>query len=105
MSKFAKYLPLAMLILLLVFVGCKKDSNSEKPDVDDLVVLTATATATEITQDPKVVEEEVPADCDCEKDEDQRAWEETEKRLKDRMDCLERSRLSIEKGGEGEWCP
>ena len=71
----------------------------------DLVVLTATATATEITQDPKVVEEEVPADCDCEKDEDQRMWEETEKRLKDRMDCLERSRLSIEKGGEAEWCP
>ena len=33
-------------------------------------------------------------DCDCEKDEDQRMWEETE----DRIDCLERSRLSIEKG-------
>ena len=103
MTKLAKYLPLAMLILLLVFVGCKKDSESAKQEGNDLVELTVTAS--DISEDPKSVKQEVSPDCDCEKDEDQRMWEETEKRLKDRMDCLERSRLSVEKGGEGEWCP
>tara|TARA_B100001146_G_C15963742_1_gene340975 strand:+ start:278 stop:589 length:312 start_codon:yes stop_codon:yes gene_type:complete len=103
MTKLAKYLPLAMLILLLVFIGCKKDSESAKQVGNDSVELTVTTS--EIPEDPNRSKQEVSSDCDCEKDEDQRVWKETEKRLKDRMDCLERSRLSLEKGGEGEWCP
>ena len=103
MTKLAKYLPFLILLLLLVSFGCKKNSNSEKLGMDHLLV--ATVTATEIKEDTKIIDQQVSADCDCEKDEDQRMWEETEKRLKDRMDCLERSRLSIEKGGEAEWCP
>ena len=103
MTKLAKYLPFLILFILLVSVGCKKDSDSEELGLEDVVV--ATVTATEIIEDTKTIEQQVSADCDCEKDEDQRMWEETEKRLKDRMDCLERSRLSIEKGGESEWCP
>ena len=103
MTKLAKYLPFVILVLLVVFLGCKKDSNSEELALDDVVG--ATVTPTEINEDTKIIEQQVSADCECEKDEDQRMWEETEKRLKDRMDCLERSRLSIEKGGEAEWCP
>lgn len=103
MTKLAKYMPLAMLILLLVFTGCKKDSESVKQEGNDS--LEVTVTASDIPEDPNSIKQEVSPDCDCEKDEDQRMWEATEKRLKDRMDCLERSRLSVEKGGEGEWCP
>lgn len=103
MTKLAKYMPLAILILLLVFISCKKENDSAKKGDFGLVELTVTAP--DISQDPNLVKQEVSSDCDCEKDDDQRIWEETEKRLKDRMDCLERSRLSIKKGSEGEWCP
>ena len=35
-------------------------------------LLVATVTATEINEDTKIIDQQVSADCDCEKDEDQR---------------------------------